>query len=99
MGGNFKFQVQDSDLEYLFWIFEKWIKLSEKKTPFGSKQKRLFLTLRTKSKLWLDIPWFFSAFRNKTIYLAQILQLFQPEKISKEILELLKKSKKVLSFR
>ena len=28
----FKFQAQDSDLEYLFWIFEKYIPLSEKDT-------------------------------------------------------------------
>ena len=30
MGGKFKFQVQDSDLEYLFWQCEKHIALSEK---------------------------------------------------------------------
>ena len=38
MGGNFKFQVQDSFLEYLFleiWRFEKRIALSEKKAPLG----------------------------------------------------------------
>ena len=29
MGGKFKFQVQDRDLEYLFWIFDKHIALSE----------------------------------------------------------------------
>ena len=33
MGGKFKFQVQDSDLEYLFWHCEKHIALSEKKPP------------------------------------------------------------------
>ena len=36
MGGNFKFQVQDSDLECVFfeiWRFEKRISLSEKKVP------------------------------------------------------------------
>ena len=33
MGGKFKFQVQDSDLAYLFWRFEKLIALSEKKLP------------------------------------------------------------------
>ena len=36
MGGNFKFQVQDSDLEYFIleiWRFEKRISLSEKKPP------------------------------------------------------------------
>ena len=27
-----KFQTQDSDLEYLFWRFDKHIKLSEKTT-------------------------------------------------------------------
>ena len=30
-GGKFKFKVQDSDLEYLFWRFDKQFKLSEKK--------------------------------------------------------------------
>ena len=38
MGGNFKFQVQDSFLEYFFleiWRFEKRIALSEKKTTFN----------------------------------------------------------------
>ena len=33
MGGKFKFQAQDSDLEYLFWKFEKRIELSEKELP------------------------------------------------------------------
>ena len=37
MGGKFKFQVQDSFLEHLFfleiWRFEKRIALSEKKQP------------------------------------------------------------------
>ena len=36
MGRNFKFQVQDSDLEDFFleiWRFEKQISLSEKKPP------------------------------------------------------------------
>ena len=33
MGGKFKFQVQDSDLEYLFWRFDRHIALSEKKLP------------------------------------------------------------------
>ena len=33
MGGKFKFQVQDSDLEYLSWQCEKHIALSEKKPP------------------------------------------------------------------
>ena len=31
IGGKFKFQLQDSFLEYSFWRFEKEIKLSEKK--------------------------------------------------------------------
>ena len=42
MGRNFKFQVQDSDLEYFFfeiWRFEKRIALSEKKPPL---EKLLF---------------------------------------------------------
>ena len=36
MGGNFKFQVQDSFLEYFFreiWRFKKQIALSEEKPP------------------------------------------------------------------
>ena len=35
MGGNFKFQVQDSFLEFILeiWRFEKRIALSEKKSP------------------------------------------------------------------
>ena len=33
MGGKFKLQVQDSDLEYLFWQCEKHIALSEEKPP------------------------------------------------------------------
>ena len=36
MGGNFRFQVQDSFLEYFFWRLgdlEKQIALSEKKPP------------------------------------------------------------------
>ena len=32
-GRKFKFQVQDHDLEYLFWIFDKHNALSEKKLP------------------------------------------------------------------
>ena len=36
MGGKFKFQVQDSDLEYLFWRFDKHIALSEKKLPLAA---------------------------------------------------------------
>ena len=33
IGGKFKFQVQDSFLEYFFWRFGKRIALSEKKPP------------------------------------------------------------------
>ena len=33
MSGKFKFQVQDNDLKYLFWRFDKYIALSEKKPP------------------------------------------------------------------
>ena len=39
MGGKFKFQVQDSDLEYFFWQYEKHIALSEKKQPLGQITK------------------------------------------------------------
>ena len=41
MGGNFKFQVQDSFLEYFFfkiWRSKKQIALSEKKPPLGCPQ-------------------------------------------------------------
>ena len=40
MGGNFKFQAQDSILEQFFWEigrFEKPILLSEKKAPLAVK--------------------------------------------------------------
>ena len=40
MGGKFKFQVQDRDLEYLFWQCEKIIALSEKKPPLGTGRNR-----------------------------------------------------------
>ena len=33
MDGKFKFQVQDGNLEYLFWRFDKHIAFSEKKLP------------------------------------------------------------------
>ena len=36
MGGKFKFQAQNSDLEYLFWRFEKRAALSEKNPPLVS---------------------------------------------------------------
>ena len=36
MGGKFKYQVQDSDLEYLSWRFDKHITLSEKKLPLDT---------------------------------------------------------------
>ena len=42
MGGKFKFQVQDSDLEYLSWRFDKHIALSEKKLPLGSEGMAAF---------------------------------------------------------
>ena len=35
MGRKFKFHVQDSDLAYLFGIFDKHIALSEKKLPLA----------------------------------------------------------------
>ena len=42
MGGKFKFQVQDSDLEYLFWRFDKHIALSEKKLPLECHNLKIF---------------------------------------------------------
>ena len=69
IGGKFKFQVQDSDLEYLFWQCEKHIALSEKKPPLGPtifkipqpnwqycvywKDYRTFQPRTTISTLWL----------------------------------------------
>ena len=41
MGGKFKFQVQDSDLEYLFWRFDKHIALSENKLPLSNVKKKV----------------------------------------------------------
>ena len=41
IGRKFKFQAQDSFLEYFFWRFgdlKKRIALSEKKTPLAQKQ-------------------------------------------------------------
>ena len=38
----FKFQAQDSDLEYLFWRFDKHIALSEKNLPLISRAKVTF---------------------------------------------------------
>ena len=38
-----KFQTQDSDLEYLFWRFDKHIALSEKKLPL---EKTHFFTFQ-----------------------------------------------------
>ena len=33
MGRKIEFQVQNSDMEYLFWLCEKHSALSEKKAP------------------------------------------------------------------
>ena len=42
MGGKFKFQVQDSDLEYLFWQCKKPPVSSDIKPPLGNAvQKNL----------------------------------------------------------
>ena len=41
MGGKFKFQVQDSDLEYLFWQCEKYIALSAKKSPLAEIERTI----------------------------------------------------------
>ena len=44
IGGKFKFQAEDSFLEYFFWRFEKHISLSEKKPPLvTSILKRSYL--------------------------------------------------------
>ena len=44
LGGDFKFQVQGSDLKYFFlemWRFEKQIALFEKELPLGLCSKSL----------------------------------------------------------
>ena len=38
IGRKFKFQVQDSDLEYFFWWFDKHITLSENKPPLPQNE-------------------------------------------------------------
>ena len=46
MGGNFKFQVQDSDMELFvleIWRFEQRIALSEKKPPLVKNQIKSIL--------------------------------------------------------
>ena len=53
-GNKFKFQVQDSDSEYLIWRFEEHITLSEKKTPLLSVckvalEKKLLAGLQTEN--------------------------------------------------
>ena len=53
MGGNFKFQVQDRDLEYFFleiWRFKKQIALSDKKPPLDRKVRRLETVATTLDK-------------------------------------------------
>ena len=60
MGRNFKFQVQDSFLEYFFWRFEKRIALSEKKPPlkkvfidkFNDLFPHIFSEVTTSPTLW-----------------------------------------------
>ena len=51
MGGKFKFQVQDSDLEYLFWQCEKHITLSGKK-----KSPLIFLFIFSNMKVLQGVP-------------------------------------------
>ena len=41
MGRKFKFQVQDSDLGYSFWQWEKHIVLSEKKDTFSFRIREI----------------------------------------------------------
>ena len=44
MSGKFKFQVQDSDLKYLFWRFDEQFALSKKKLTLVNEQLTRFLT-------------------------------------------------------
>ena len=58
----FKFQAQDSDLEYFFWRFEKRITLTEKKTPLVllGKKKNSFICFWEESLAWkkhYDFVW------------------------------------------
>ena len=43
-----KFQTQDSDLEYLFWRFDKHVELSEKMPPLkrGQIKKNLIIIIK-----------------------------------------------------
>ena len=52
IGGKFKFQVQDSFLEYFFWRFEKQIALSEKKPPLKLESAAKII-LETETNLWI----------------------------------------------
>jgi hypothetical protein len=53
MGGKFKFQVQDSDLEYLFWQCKKYIALSEKKPPL---EQLITTILQYPHRIFLNQP-------------------------------------------
>ena len=52
MGGKSKFQIQDSDLEYFSWRFEKHITLSETKVPLVEQSSEEKIT--KKNKLFSD---------------------------------------------
>ena len=55
VGGKFKFQAQDSFLEYFFWRFEKCITLSEKKPPLAVNKWLKCKKLSTNAMLFLPI--------------------------------------------
>ena len=48
MGGKFKFHVQDSDLGYVFWRFDKHIALSKKKLPLCKPLQHILFQGTTK---------------------------------------------------
>ena len=53
MGGKFKFQAQDSDLEYLFWQCKKHITLSDKKQPLLQVHSKFGLQIHS---CFIELP-------------------------------------------
>ena len=77
MGGKFKFQVQDSDFEYLFLRFDKHIALSEKK-PLPSMIFELFNSMeRSFQQLKVHIMTLFHESTKKCTYLPVNLRFHQ----------------------
>ena len=87
MGGKFKFQVQDSDLEYLFWRFDRHIALSEKKLPLvrpwknaqNNKYTLSVASSRIQSKIIGGVQWSF-------ILIGKKMRIFYPSYLNVETL-------------